>query len=839
MKSKRTKRVLGSLVCLFLVIALVQIPVYAEAIISNNISYELGEDEATVVGYETMPSGELIIPESITIQGIDYTVTKIADNAFVNCNEITSINLPNTIVEFGKLVFANNTRLESIDMPDELKKMGESTFQGCTTLTSIVISEGLKQMGRSTFEGCTALKSVVLPNELEKTGGRTFSGCTSLEEVNIPTSLKIIESRDFSGCTALKKMHLPDNIQKIEATAFESCFSLSDLVLNEGLQEIGNAAFDNVQALKVVKIPSTTTKISDTAFRTAIGGTDESIPPTQRIAYEVHPDNPSYTSKDGVLYNKEKTELLFYPSAKEDEFFTLPETVTSFTKFSFYYTAYLKTIALTSDQFEASGYYMYEYAYSLESLNIDGIELPLHFTGSVSLEGSYNVSLLDTTIKSVRISRAMGINNEDETSSFVYCIEPEIEAGTFSFIVPSLDPDIINVIGGNHQNMDRYTTETIELIGWCMQAADVQMELNGMKLTKEQSIRYVVAQSIIYEIACGNYNDTKKDDILDKIESDMSLDDGIAARAVAEEIMDFIDEKSQYTILHAIPSFSNFTTSQAPTYNYDYNEAMNSYYLKLTDTNGVLEKFEVAKDTLPQGVNAVIDGDDLVITSSSPIYPSINIRLDPIESTSIYREVRILYHPTDQIRIISDVRDVSPVVHINIESERPLGNVSIEKEVKGNDANKDESFHFVMTLDDQELSGQYGDLEFIGGKCEFDLKHGESKTALNLPAGTHYDVEEIKAKGYTVSSQNESGVVLEGDTTHVLFINTKNITSPEIKNPKEPETTETNGQTTTKETTHPITDDRYQNNKYIIFMILSIVVLYLEKTRIKHNKDDA
>lgn len=83
------------------------------------------------------------------------------------------------------------------------------------------------------------------------------------------------------------------------------------------------------------------------------------------------------------------------------------------------------------------------------------------------------------------------------------------------------------------------------------------------------------------------------------------------------------------------------------------------------------------------------------------------------------------------------------------------------------DANKD--FSFTVILDDSDINGTYGDMIFSGGTASFTLKSGESKTALNLPAGISYKVEAMMPDGYTIAARNPSGILPSNETVQISF----------------------------------------------------------------------
>ena len=116
----------------------------------------------------------------------------------------------------------------------------------------------------------------------------------------------------------------------------------------------------------------------------------------------------------------------------------------------------------------------------------------------------------------------------------------------------------------------------------------------------------------------------------------------------------------------------------------------------------------------------------------------------------------------------TNTRDVTPP---------DTGSLTVSKTVAGNAGETDKSFRFTVTLGDTSIDGTFGDMTFTDGVADFTLKHGESKTATGLPAGTTYKVEEddYSKEGYTTSKTGDTGEIPEGDTVRASFINTKGV----------------------------------------------------------------
>lgn len=112
--------------------------------------------------------------------------------------------------------------------------------------------------------------------------------------------------------------------------------TIKSITIPGGLTKIGSYAFEKNYALKTIEIPSTVSSIGDRVFY--------DTPALETI--NVHSENANYVSIDGVLYNKDKTILIAYPSGKGDATFTVPSTVTEIAPAAFQGAKFLYSVNL-------------------------------------------------------------------------------------------------------------------------------------------------------------------------------------------------------------------------------------------------------------------------------------------------------------------------------------------------------------------------------------------------------------------------------------------------------------------------------------------------------------
>ena len=222
--------------------------------------------------------GDLVIPEKITLEGKEYTVTELYDMSQSGSSFKSASS--NDYRFWEETYKTPNTTLLSVVIPNTIKKMISGCFGGCTSLKSVTFEKGspIKELVGSCFLGCSSLEDVVLPENLATIDYQTFAFCTSLKTITLPKSVTTIEDRAFYGCTTLENINLENvevieggygtftgcvslktinlmNVRKIVDYAFYKCTSLENVRL-DNIEILGGNAFDSCTSLKHIELPS-------------------------------------------------------------------------------------------------------------------------------------------------------------------------------------------------------------------------------------------------------------------------------------------------------------------------------------------------------------------------------------------------------------------------------------------------------------------------------------------------------------------------------------------------------------------------------------------------------
>ncbi|MBO5295831.1 MAG: leucine-rich repeat domain-containing protein [Clostridia bacterium] len=171
---------------------------------------------------------------------------------------LKNITLPDGITSIGEDAFRDCDSLTSIIIPPSVTSIGDGAFYDCNSLRSITFGENsqLTSIGTAAFRDCRSLTSITLPSSVTSTCYYAFYGCSSLTSITIPDSITSIGASAFYGCSSLTSITIPDSVTYISRNAFDGCRSLKSIVIGEKVSSIGTSAFEYCTALDVVYIRS-------------------------------------------------------------------------------------------------------------------------------------------------------------------------------------------------------------------------------------------------------------------------------------------------------------------------------------------------------------------------------------------------------------------------------------------------------------------------------------------------------------------------------------------------------------------------------------------------------
>lgn len=221
-------------------------------------------------------------------------------------------------------------------MPDYDYSGHAPWYNYCSAINTVIVSEGVTSIGEYAFYDCGSLSSVTLPNSVTSIGNFAFEFCHSLTSVNIPTDVSNIGDYAFlnSGLTTIT---IPNSVTSIGSGAFYKCMSLAAIEVDNGntaysseegiLYDKNKTTFIQCPAGKsgAVIIPASVTSVDESCFD---GG-------SSITAINVDNNNTAYSSQDGILYNKDRSQLICCPEGYPTNSISIPNNVTTIGDYAF------------------------------------------------------------------------------------------------------------------------------------------------------------------------------------------------------------------------------------------------------------------------------------------------------------------------------------------------------------------------------------------------------------------------------------------------------------------------------------------------------------------------
>lgn len=306
----------------------------------------------------------------------------------------------------GSPIYSVRTTIKNVIIESGVTSVSNNAFRGCSSLASVVIPEGVTSIGNAAFYMCRSLTSVVIPESVTSIGDYAFFSCVSLSEITFPKvanatiginafsnaglnvnpkyayvlsgNTSFISAVTAAGYTPAYLLGedvigiLNGNTVTISGTGPMTDFaagsspiydvkdSIVNVIIEDGVTSVGSSVFDSCTNLKTVSLPNSLTGINSRAF-TNTGITSINIPKSAQLigtgtggplyyttflsTITVDSENPYYTVVDNVLYSKDMSTLVKYPSLRTGTL-TIPQSVTSVQSASVSYAPYLDKIII-------------------------------------------------------------------------------------------------------------------------------------------------------------------------------------------------------------------------------------------------------------------------------------------------------------------------------------------------------------------------------------------------------------------------------------------------------------------------------------------------------------
>ena len=189
----------------------------------DGIYYELfpSSGNALVVKHENEKyTGDIYLPDEITVDSVTYSVVLIEEETFMDCTELTSIRLSENIWEISRRAFYGCTGLTSLVLPNSVTRIEYEAFNNCTGLTRVTLGNNLNMVEVFSFWGCDNVKEVIYAEGTKTILPLIFPSATS---VVIPESVEILSEFAFQWYESLPSITIPNGVKTIMRGAFDGC----------------------------------------------------------------------------------------------------------------------------------------------------------------------------------------------------------------------------------------------------------------------------------------------------------------------------------------------------------------------------------------------------------------------------------------------------------------------------------------------------------------------------------------------------------------------------------------------------------------------------------------
>lgn len=224
MDSKNTDKMKKALFTLAVLVMAVAIPQRVKAYDFSAVSpsghtlcYNIVNGEAQVTSENPSPSlghraynnlqGHVIVPDSVTYNGITYPVTSLGTLAFMYCTNLNRLTLPATLRVIGSWSIAACQAMDSVVVPNTVQVIDTGAFSA-SFITSIRIPDSVTVIRYQAFRNCYRLRSVTLHSGITSIEARAFSNCQSLADLIIPSTVTIESAATESNGAFYKVLHI-------------------------------------------------------------------------------------------------------------------------------------------------------------------------------------------------------------------------------------------------------------------------------------------------------------------------------------------------------------------------------------------------------------------------------------------------------------------------------------------------------------------------------------------------------------------------------------------------------------------------------------------------------
>ena len=337
---------------------------------------------------------------SVTVPEYVETIEKYA---FYNCDVLSDVVLPDTCITINEYAFYGCELLENVNL-DAVTTISNYAFYGCESLNCADLG-GINLshagiIGDYAFAG-TRVAEVHLTN-LRRSGIGAFKDCSKLKTVELGRKTRIAEKmfentpvesielycdsipdQAFKNCTKLETVIINSDLTYLGVEAFYDCKNLTSVTFNGGCEEIASFAFYGCKDLETLTLPNCTVNLRDAVFAESgleklVFAENTDLDEVGISVFEGVDDlvfdtaaSQNYIVEDGIVYNQDKTVLVFACPDLDMTTFEVPASVKEIADGAFSSNRKLTTITFQEgSQLERIGYGAFAYCRMLTTVEL-------------------------------------------------------------------------------------------------------------------------------------------------------------------------------------------------------------------------------------------------------------------------------------------------------------------------------------------------------------------------------------------------------------------------------------------------------------------------------------
>ena len=296
--------------------------------------------------------------KTLTSVTLPEGLKKIADEAFMGCSALVSVNIPETVTHIGSYAFSSigeadiyipdsvttieayafqYAKITSVRISNNVTEIEYATFQECRKLRSVDMGNSVTYVGYYAFQRCDAITDITFSPVLEQIDNYAFNSCHSLESVVLPEGLKHLMYYSFGYCKGLKSVVIPGTVEGIGNNAFDSCSELTEVILGEGVYSVMYQAFNGCSKLETIRMPKDIEYFTEGSFPSTTflfvykDSNAHKIAKDNNLLYVIYDGtDPVFPVIDGVTYCIIEDHAIAFKSDKTQTELNIPEEVNGY-----------------------------------------------------------------------------------------------------------------------------------------------------------------------------------------------------------------------------------------------------------------------------------------------------------------------------------------------------------------------------------------------------------------------------------------------------------------------------------------------------------------------------